>query len=537
MKKPILILVGIVLLAAFLRLWRIGDVPPGVNRDEASIGFTAHSLRETGKDEYGRVWPISFESFGDWKLPLYIYTAVPFVAAFGPTELAIRLPSALAGTVTVLLVYFLVMELLERVSVSQRINVSLLASFFLAVSPWHLHLSRVESESNVAVLFVTAALLLFFKSLRKTGASWWLPASTVLFALTYYTYHGNHISTTLIIAGLVFFFRKQLPKGKTLIVSALLFLLLTGFILVKTFAQADATKIAGISIFGDPAVIHSQIELPRSQSGDPNSPLTRLRYNRVTYAAITVTTNYLRSFSPEFLFFKGGGNRAHNIQGIGNFYLIDGLLLILGLIALITKRKTPAYAFMLWWLLISPVAAAITKDAPHTNRMFALFPLPAIIMALGATQISRKLVYVLGIGYLALVIGYLNLYHNEFPKNESDAWGYAYRQLAPRLTQKYADKKVIMSHPERSPYIFLILYMNYDPEAYQREAIRYPPTPDAFVHVAGFGRFAFRNIDWEKDLTEGTIVVEYTAAIPEAYLPRIQETIYAQDGTPVFSIL
>lgn len=103
----------ILFLAAFLRLYKISEVPPGVNRDEASIGYTAYSLMQTGKDEYGKPFPLSFQSFGDWKLPLYIYATIPFIKLFGLNELAVRLPSALAGTLTVLLTFFLVQELFK----------------------------------------------------------------------------------------------------------------------------------------------------------------------------------------------------------------------------------------------------------------------------------------------------------------------------------------------------------------------------------------------------------------------------------------
>jgi 4-amino-4-deoxy-L-arabinose transferase-like glycosyltransferase len=525
--------VCIIALASVLRLWQIQEVPPGVNRDEASIGFTALSLLKTGRDEYGKQLPLSFESFGDWKLPLYIYTTVPFVAALGPTELAIRLPSAAAGIATVGLTFFLVYELLGGTALA------LLAAFALSVSPWHLHLSRVESESNIAVFFVTTGLLLFLKSFKKHTHAWFLPASAVLFALTYYTYHGNHITTTLFLAGLVFIYRKSIPKGNIRVISIALFLLISGFILAQTFTQADKTKIAGISIFGDPAVVHEKIELPRNAAPDPSALVTRLRYNRVTFAIQTVTRNYLAAFSPEFLFFKGGGNHAHNIEGIGNFYLIDGVFMILGVLALLKMRKRAPAQFLLWWLLIAPVAASITKDAPHTNRMFAIFPLPAILIALGALPLlsRRALHWGLGLAYGISILLYLRLYHIEFPKNEAQHWGYSYKKLVPYLTGAYKDSNVIMSHPEQSPYIFLLLYMNYDPALYQREAVRYPPTPDAFVHVASFGRFAFREINWKEDLRPNTVIVEYFEKVPTAYQNSVVQTILGPDGTPTFAIV
>ena len=144
-RQTKLLLIGIVTVAAMLRLYRLTDVPPGVNRDEASIGVTAYSLMTTGRDEYGKLLPLSFESFGDWKLPLYIYTTIPFVKIFGLSELAVRLPSALAGVASVAAIYFLA----HIVFASETI--ALLSALSLALMPWHIHISRVESEAIVAV--------------------------------------------------------------------------------------------------------------------------------------------------------------------------------------------------------------------------------------------------------------------------------------------------------------------------------------------------------------------------------------------------
>ena len=88
--------------ALALRFYKFGEIPVGFNRDEASIGYTAYSLLKTGKDEYGKSFPLSFKSFGDWKLPLYPYLVTPFIKIFGLSEFAVRLPSALFGVLTVI---------------------------------------------------------------------------------------------------------------------------------------------------------------------------------------------------------------------------------------------------------------------------------------------------------------------------------------------------------------------------------------------------------------------------------------------------
>src|SRR3989339_861161 len=99
------------ILAAFLRFYKLGQVPSSLDWDEVSLAYNAKSLLQTGRDEFGHSWPLSIQSFNDYKPPVYTYLLIPVLKVFGKTEFAIRFPSALAGTLTVLVVYFLVKEL------------------------------------------------------------------------------------------------------------------------------------------------------------------------------------------------------------------------------------------------------------------------------------------------------------------------------------------------------------------------------------------------------------------------------------------
>ncbi|MDO8610433.1 MAG: hypothetical protein Q7R95_07830, partial [bacterium] len=71
----VFLFVGIILLAGFLRLYKLGEVPGSLDWDEASIGWNAYSLLKTGTDEYGKAWPVSIRSFNDYKPPMYVYAA------------------------------------------------------------------------------------------------------------------------------------------------------------------------------------------------------------------------------------------------------------------------------------------------------------------------------------------------------------------------------------------------------------------------------------------------------------------------------
>src|SRR3990167_9117761 len=101
------ILIIIFLLGFILRIIFLDIAPPGFNADEAALGYNAYSLIKTGKDEWGISFPLVFKSFSDYKPGLYVYMAIPFIAALGLNELAVRLPSVLLGAFSIILIYLL----------------------------------------------------------------------------------------------------------------------------------------------------------------------------------------------------------------------------------------------------------------------------------------------------------------------------------------------------------------------------------------------------------------------------------------------
>jgi 4-amino-4-deoxy-L-arabinose transferase-like glycosyltransferase len=496
---PALIFIAIVIVGFILRFYKLGDIPPGVNRDEAAIGYNAYSILTTGKDEYGRLLPLSFESFGDWKLPAYIYLSIPFIKLFGLSDISVRLLSAISGIMTVIMVYYL-----AKLLTGNR-KVSLIAMFMLAITPWHIHFSRIAYEANLAVFFVTAGAVCLIKAVTDAQKSWLIIFTAVFWSISLYAYHGNHIFTLLLAFATVIIYFRQLSKNRYIIISLLIYSILGLLIFSVTLFGADKTKISGIGILGTPGIINEKIESPRNEHTDPDSFLARLNHNKYLFVVQTVFINYLSSFSPEFLFFRGGTNHSHNIEGIGNLYYPDALFLLAGLFVLLTGHKNSSNLLMIAWFLISPVAGSITKDAPHSARMFAVFPIISIISGIGINAIfSLKLtrrylrvpkfgaitlfVILMGLGFLQ----YLDLYFFHFPKNEGRYWGDGYRQISRYVNSPLsAGKQFIFNHPEYSPYIFMLFYSGYSPEDYQKSAERYPPTADGFTHVRQFGRFWF----------------------------------------------
>ncbi|MDP2789752.1 MAG: hypothetical protein Q8O51_01355 [bacterium] len=174
--------IGIILLAVALRFVELHGVPYGVNQDEADRGFEAYSLLKTGHDQHGNRWPLTLEAFSkqrDNASAISAYAALPTVALLGPTLFAVRLPSAFAGTIAVIVTMLLGYQL------SKRWAVGLLAGFFLAVSPWHLTLSRVGHEVVWAPTLFLLGLLGWVMSFRKP---YYLLLASISWAACLYAY-------------------------------------------------------------------------------------------------------------------------------------------------------------------------------------------------------------------------------------------------------------------------------------------------------------------------------------------------------------
>src|SRR4030043_2230661 len=132
MKKPKYWLIAIILVAFFLRFWKIDKVPVSLFGDELDVGYQAYSILKTGRDYYGNLMPMHFHSLAEWRTPIYLYSAVPTVAIFGISPLGVRLPAAIFGILGIYVLYLLVREILvfkSGLDPSLAEKISLVAAF------------------------------------------------------------------------------------------------------------------------------------------------------------------------------------------------------------------------------------------------------------------------------------------------------------------------------------------------------------------------------------------------------------------------
>jgi len=516
----------IILLAFALRVYKLNEIPASLNPDEAALGYNAYSIFKTGADEHGQFLPLALKSFGDWKLPVYSYITVVSVAFFGLTEVAVRIPSAIAGVLGVFFIYGIALILFKKK------GISLLASFFFALSPWSIYFSRAAYEVNVATTIFLGGFLALLHYFQKKRARY-LFLSFVLFGTTMFTQHNYIVFTPLYVFTILFLFRRKISYSRGWYMAISLFAILV-VVSYMSIAVGGGKKVSNLNIFNDRNVIYNRVEKLRGDDSPKNNFLERIFHTKYSGGAYQFALNYLNSYSPNFLFDKGGEKLVHNIGDVGYFYVLDAFFVIIGLAFLLWNKEKELLLFLAPWLLIAPIPSAITRELSGT-RLFTIVPLFMLIASYGAYKMitiwkEGKLRYavcgILALLFLGGVVFFLEYYFVHFNYQRVRFWRYGYREIV-KLTDKYPTYNVVMRGPENFPYIYFLFYENYDPFLFRKKVVYYPPTSEGFYFVKSFGKYKFVDkIDYS-NLEQNTIYIDDTRLDDENH------SIFLPSGEPI----
>lgn len=527
--KKIIILV-IMGLALFLRTYKLTSYPAGFNADEAALGYNAYSLMLTGKDEHGNSWPVNLESFGDYKPALYAYILIPFIKILGLTELAVRLPTAIFGVAAVGLIYLFVRDIFSQ-------KLGLIAAVLLAISPWHIHFSRGGWEVNMATTFILGGVW-FFIRWTKSNRFIQLAISVICLVMAMYAYQSARVIAPALGLGLVIMYGKDFVKfsKQSLMAGLLLMILLLplGISVVRTDA---GSRLSGVGLLADEGPLNRAQEL-RGQHSDWNHPFARVLHNRAVTYSIRFVENYLSHFNGNFLFVNGDQIERNKVPETGLLYLTDAAFLVLGAIYLLRSKNLNARIIWLW-LLVAPLASAMTFQTPHALRAQNMVIPLTIIIATGIGQIiNKKVLLLVALIYAYQFARYLHEYYIHYPQTYPAAWEYGFKQLAAFVkTNQSRYDKVYITDKYDQPYILLLFYLKYPPAQFQNNHQLTLRDKFNFSTVRQFDKFYFENTPWDKmrDVHSSLIIVA-PEDIPEVGV-NIVKTINFPNGQPAFKII
>ena len=548
MKNNIILLI-IIGVAAILRLYGLGTIPVELNRDEASIGYTSYSLLKTGADEYGRKWPLNLESFGDWKLPVYEWATIPSIALFDLSAWSVRLPSAIAGIVAVYLLYQLMLILIAQSK--YRYSFALLTTVFLAISPWHIHFSRMAYEANLGLTLFLAGLLLFLTYLNKRRVSVLL-FSGICFGLTMICYHAFQVVTPLIVILLMIIFRKHIAfKPQKQLFSWVFFI---GLVLMPVFllfafglTHSNQVKLSGLSIFEE-QTYYLRLFNKREYFNENQALLAKFYTNIPMEFLRQLFLNSTQALNPDFLFINGAGHGSHDIVGIGKFYSVMLPLLILGFATLFSRRSlftSNGRWLVIAWLVIGLLPAIITWQPAHATRSYAVI-IPLIFLTTqgcfwlyqntrkrpGALQLSTVLI--VSMIFVYQIYSMLVTYYIVAPQRDIDNWTWYAKDMVTFLSDaKTRVDHVYVQGNSWSPYIFYLFYAKINPSIAQERLVHLQPDLEGFRHVSRFDTIEFGDVPFQHLLEAGE---SYAIFAPLSQLPAgFSQNPQQFDGYQVFS--
>lgn len=485
-KKILLIVIFISFVARFIKLdW----APPHLSNDEIGAAYAAYSISKTLKDGTNQFLPILWKSNGGYGSPLAIYIPLTSIMIFGNNDFAVRLPSAILGSLTIIFIGLLAWE------ITKNDRLALVTSFLLAISPWHFSASRWALESNYALFFIVLGIYLFFFGLNN-NKRWATILSLVSFVLSMYSYYTEWLLTPLIMFSLIVFYRNTVLKKKIYYLAILLFLILliplfTNFIKDLNSSRASSEFIGKDIVVGRLLAKHK-------------NPVEK---GQIIFNAIL--DKYSSYNNLDYLFFNGAKILPKENPYQFGFFLTPFIVAFIWGIFRLRNYYDGNSNFVYFLLVVSPVVAAVTEGEINNWRSLPQLLPVALITASGTLHLwdfIKRNFWIKGLGIGLLLISFMYfflVYFRHFPLQRAIGYQYGYKQIALYVNQHYDEyKKIIIDRRfgDRN-YYYIGVPSQYIPfytylEPIKVQNARYLPNGIAF------DKYEFREIDWASEKVE-----------------------------------
>ena len=349
--------------------------PPGFYLDEASISYNAYTISVDGHDEHGVAWPLFFQTWDASVAvnPVYVYVLAAVFKVFGPSILAARLLSAVAGLLAACLLGVAAGQALGNRRVMWVVAVSAL------LTPWLFQVSRLVFEVALFPLVLVLSLLMVGRVANRPRWSWWeIGTLGVLLGLLTYTYTIGRLLGPLLAFGLVIFASRS--RARSIGATWLVFGLMLVPALVFNLSTAGALSArAGLLGYIQPGM--SPIDI-----------------------GSTFVSHVLANLDPRHLLLLGDPNIRHHVPVMGSVLVGSVVIAIIGLDRVAHGRWRDGWArYVVYGLLVSLVPASLTIDDFHTLRLIAFPVFGLLLVGIGAQWLDER-----G-GYHRLLLGGLVL--------------------------------------------------------------------------------------------------------------------------------
>lgn len=474
------VIVAALVLGIIVRSYEFGNIPPGLNQDEASTAYDAYALLNYGIDRNGYHNPVMLVAWGSGMYALAAYAAMPFIWLFGLSEFSARLPHLLAGIITLPLFYQLLLNTIDR-------RTAQIGVLLLAISPWHIMVSRWGLDSNLFPFIFLVGTLLAVRSFKKPIA---LIAACIVYGLSLYAYGTSYVVVPLFLVLLFAYGTANRLWPLRYVITAIIAFTVIAMPIGLYVLQWQEIETPFFSI---PLLSGT----PRFQTMGNTNVFSSQFYEN----AVDNVSNALHLFSSQ-----NDGMIWNAIPDYGILYPFSGLLAVLGvcfLCARCLRRKRDNSVILLFWLISAVVLTAFVSV--NINRAnIAMLPF-VFLVAITISMLSRYrgAIIVLGMLFLFSFFGFIQTYFTNYRAMAAPAFFASFGE-AIEYTSSQTEGDICVTGNVNMPYIFVLFYTREDPWVFL-ESVNYSNPGAEFQGVSSFGRYTF-GIDRCKDTADIIIV-------------------------------
>jgi 4-amino-4-deoxy-L-arabinose transferase-like glycosyltransferase len=356
--KPLAVVALIVgLAAAGVYATRLDFAPIYLTHDEVNFSLQSISIAQTGRDLNGRWFPVYFSEpeFTAGRDPMMIYVTALALAVLPLSEAVVRLPTALVGVVTIVLLLIL------WARISPRPWTAVVAAMCLLCAPgWFIH-----SRLALSVIYPLPFVVMWLLAMRQYEVQprpIWLLAGCASLGLGIYGYLAGLVMMPVYVAMTVWLARAWRSPRLLMTIAAGFGMVLLPIAIWHLFHPERYAEL-----------LHAYRMDAPSQAASPS--LVSLEGVRTRLGA------WWQYFNPDFLFLAGDTSVTNSTRSAGLFPAAF-VVLLLGILRL--ARGSRFERIVLAGLLTGPLAAIATGTI-DLNRYRALFVLPfgALVAAYG----------------------------------------------------------------------------------------------------------------------------------------------------------
>lgn len=342
----------LLIICVFMHIFRLGDIPYGINCDEMGMGYDSWCLANFGVDRYQNSFPVYLINFSGGQSALYAYLCMPFVKLMGFTALAFRMPIAIASSVTLLFILLIV----DRIWPANK-WMKIIALGIYTICPVFAMLFRIGLDCNLMLAVTSIFIFVYLKAIDMQKLRFFLLTGFVG-GIMLYSYVLSHFALPIfLVFSLGYLLYQRKIHVKQILVMAIPLFILALPLLLMHYINMNGLDEIHLGIFTVP-------KLYRYRSDD---------------MSLDGVINNIKIFGKRTLIYDG--IKYNSLPKYPPMYYVSIPFLVIGclhgiydFVKSMTKREYNEKSFILLWAIaMFLVGSILGNDGPVVYRMNAIY--------------------------------------------------------------------------------------------------------------------------------------------------------------------